>query len=447
MLPRLVVALIIAGACAAHIGADAGAAHIGADAGAAHNGTAAGAAHNGTAASAAKCNRVVRLAAPRFPVPGVLGVMSIDQLSIGDACFSLSHLSGGVALDWIDSGFLDAAVVGGTAFQAAAARGAKVVAVAAPYFDIESNALVARDGLNKLADLRHKTLWVTEGSNAHYLLLGVLETASVDARNVTLKFAAPAGITQAWSHVPQANPTQQKVAINSLPSFSSCVDNFVVVAPSTVHTSTGLTCDLASFHARCWCRAEIAGCWARNGTEDIYISTESGITRLFPGGEDDPLNKEAIDVFDGDLTCCRLGHPDAMPCDREALVRPMLGLFHEIYRNRHGSRRDAWAVLEPRISTLYPRSFDWKHTGVDGDITERAPLLGDLIDAAKISIDTEQADDEGHGLSKFSGFAPGTNSQRHISRPTKKVRLLELISSVTAMRPSTSKDTSMDSQC
>jgi hypothetical protein len=85
---------------------------------------------------------------------------------------------------------------------------------------------------------------------------------------------------------------------------------------------------------------------------------------------------------------------------------------------------------------------------VDGDITERAPLFGDLIDAAKISIDTEQVDDgEGHGLSKFSGFAPGTNSQRHIPRPTKKVRLLELISSVTAMRPSTSKDTSMDSQC
>ena len=246
-----------------------------------------------------------------------------------------------------------------------------------------------------------------------------------------------------YASVPQANSTQQKVAINSLPSFSSCVDNFVVVALSTVHTSTGLTCDLASFHARCWCRAEIAGCWARNGTEDIYISTESGIVtdagekhfhleRLFPGGEDDPLLAEALDVFGGNLTCCRLGHPDATPCDREALVRPMLGLFHEIYLNRHGSRRDAWAALEPRISTLAPRSFDWKHTGVDGDITERAPLFGDLIDAAKLVVDTAQADDdEGNDLSKFSGFAPGTNSQRHILRPKKKVPgLLRVLSSV-----------------
>jgi len=132
-------------------------------------------------------------------VPGALGVMSINQLSLGDTCFSWYIQPDDVALDWIDSGFLDAAAVDGTAFQAAAARGAKLSVVAIPFSDIASNALVARDGLNMLADLRHKALWTTEGSNAHYMLLGALESASVDARDVTLKFATPAGITQAWS--------------------------------------------------------------------------------------------------------------------------------------------------------------------------------------------------------------------------------------------------------
>lgn len=166
----------------------------------------------------------------------------------------------------------------------------------------------------------------------------------------------------------------------------------------------------------------------------MYFSTDHGIDKLFPGGEDDPLLKDALDVFGCNLSCCRLGHPDAMPCDREALVRPMLGLFHEIYRERHGSRRDAWAVLEPRIDTLYPRSFDWTHTGLDGDITERAPLFGDLIDAARLVVDDGQNDDS-TDLARFTGFSPGTNAQRHILRVAKKgVSLLDLLPTIQSPR-------------
>ena len=51
------------------------------------------------------------------------------------------------------------------------------------------------------------------------------------------------------------------------------------------------------------------------------------------------LKMIADDPREDPASCCKLGHPDAMPCDREALVRPMTGLFHEIYRNRHGSRQ------------------------------------------------------------------------------------------------------------
>ena len=86
------------------------------------------------------------------------------------------------------------------------------------------------------------------------------------------------------------------------------MDYFVVVAPATRHTNTGLACDRASFHARCWCRAEISGCWARNGSSKMYISTDHGIDKLFPGGEDDPQLREAIDVFGGNLTSALCGN-------------------------------------------------------------------------------------------------------------------------------------------
>ena len=125
-----------------------------------------------------------------------------------------------------------------------------------------------------------------------------------------------------------------------------------------------------------------------------------------------------------------------MPCDREALVRPMTGLFHEIYRNRHGSRRDAWAVVEPRIDELYPRTFDWMcFGGPEGEVVETAPLFGDLIDATRLVVDQADDYDESLDLARFTGFAPGTNAQRHILRVAKKgVSLLDMLPTLSSPR-------------
>ena len=76
----------------------------------------------------------------------------------------------------------------------------------------------------------------------------------------------------------------------------------------------------------------------------MYLSTKRGLVPLFKG-PDDPLLIEAIAVFDGDLSCCGAEHPDKGACDRELLMSPMLGLFYEIYRDRDGASRDAWAVV------------------------------------------------------------------------------------------------------
>ena len=45
----------------------------------------------------------------------------------------------------------------------------------------------------------------------------------------------------------------------------------------------------------------------------------------------------------------------------------MLGLFYEIYRDRHGSRKKAWEVLEPRLKKLYPKDFDWVYFTAEGE--------------------------------------------------------------------------------
>ena len=205
-------------------------------------------------------------------------------------------------------------------------------------------------------------------------------------------------------------------------------------------------------------------CWAMRGAECMYLSAGEGLVPLLDDGEVDAL-AEHIDVFGGDLTCCARGHPDHV-CDREALVKPMLGLFVEIYERHRNPRdgvpeppragawgpspdsiirtatpdleeqrargldavrtphtprarppKDAYAVVEPLLERLYPRTFDWRHTGADGEfVVETVPLFGDLIDAARYYVDRglldkrRGIDDDDAGVPDFE---PGSDGRRH----------------------------------
>ena len=65
-------------------------------------------------------------------------------------------------------------------------------------------------------------------------------------------------------------------------------------------------------------------CFFRNGLPSHrYYNTNEGLKPLVNSEE---VLLEALDVMGGELTCCRLGHPDGDPCDREELMLPMLGL-------------------------------------------------------------------------------------------------------------------------
>ena len=52
--------------------------------------------------------------------------------------------------------------------------------------------------------------------------------------------------------IPQVNRSSQRLAVASLPTFASCCNVFVVVAPDATHADTGCVCDSKTFRRRAW---------------------------------------------------------------------------------------------------------------------------------------------------------------------------------------------------
>jgi len=230
--------------------------------------------------------------------------------------------------------------------------------------------------------------------------------------------------------IPQKNTGEQKLAMASLPTFAAVCNYFVVVAPETVHADTDCKCDAVSYRRRAWCRAEVMSCWARNGTGDMYLSTNQTLEPLAPSND---VLAESLDVFSGELTCCSLGHPNGCLCDREHLMLPMLGMYGMVYRDRHGVARDAYAVLEPIREKLFPKTFVYSRfveDGVRGDgdcgnekIETTEPLFGDLVEAVERDIDLASAQSDDPILrARPPDYVPGTNAQRRAGlRRTRKL--------------------------
>ena len=124
---------------------------------------------------------------------------------------------------------------------------------------------------------------------------------------------------------------------------------------------------------------------------------------------------EALDVFSGELTCCRLGHSDESPCDKEELMLPILGLYADIYAERHGHHADAYGFIEPIKDRLFPKDFDYTHINPEDGVetTTTQVLFGDLIAAVEQTIDGEGATAAASNPLRGANFAPGTHAQRH----------------------------------
>ena len=70
---------------------------------------------------------------------------------------------------------------------------------------------------------------------------------------------------------------------------------------------------------------------------------------------------DALFVFNGEATCCRLNHPMQLQCDREALVLPILGLFGELYAGKESSveKKKLWEVIETQKHLMFPSQFSF----------------------------------------------------------------------------------------
>ena len=92
-----------------------------------------------------------------------------------------------------------------------------------------------------------------------------------------------------YCSIPQKNIKQRRNAIDSLGVFSSICHLFVVIAPTSTHKDTKLTCDKLSYGRRGWCRLEQWGHMCMMGMDDMFFFKEDILRDL----DETPSNKES----------------------------------------------------------------------------------------------------------------------------------------------------------
>ena len=120
--------------------------------------------------------------------------------------------------------------------------------------------------------------------------------------------------------VAQRYPECQTIAVAALPVYVSVTNLFIICAPDGVHQDTGLTCGLATYSQRGWCRAEMLSKAAGSGLSHIlFCHGHNQVQEL----RDLKEQCHSFRVFEGSFT------HDA---DKETLVQPSLGLFSLMLR-------------------------------------------------------------------------------------------------------------------
>ena len=154
--------------------------------------------------------------------------------------------------------------------------------------------------------------------------------------------------------IPQRNAGIKGLSIVSLPAYAGASDFFVAIVPEACHADSSEVCSRDTYLKRAWCRAEILAFFVRRGPAFMYYldAPDADLEPMLPSADGSCLPEGfigLIDVFHGDMTCCKMGHNNGTtPCDQEKLVKPMLGLLVELYRDRHddAAARVIWKAVE-----------------------------------------------------------------------------------------------------
>jgi hypothetical protein len=171
----------------------------------------------------------------------------------------------------------------------------------------------------------------------------------------------------------------QMLAVSSLPVYASSADIFVIIAPPAEHQSTR-RCDLESYNARGWCRAEMLAKICSSGLDNFFIFT--GDSELEAVTEQ-RLPSLSMYVFEGEFSCCQQKHIKSS-CDKEALVEPVLGLYSLVLRQvRAGVNLQRMDPVLQHIRENKERFFPTTYTfQTEGSMEERE-LFGPLVEASE----------------------------------------------------------------
>jgi len=180
-----------------------------------------------------------------------------------------------------------------------------------------------------------------------------------------------------YSSIAQEHRGMQLMAVQSLHTYSSVCHAFVVIAPPSHHHSTGLPCDLESYDSRGWCRAETVSKVLGSGWDNIYI-IDSSEGDLKEAGADELMSCLSLHPFQGEFSCCKLGHQGAHQCDMEHLVRPMLGLYAKLLVKSNAG--PILEMIDKRKETFFPSRFDF---ALPTGGSESRELFGRLVKATE----------------------------------------------------------------
>lgn len=143
------------------------------------------------------------------------------------------------------------------------------------------------------------------------------------------------------------------MAVSALPMYASQSDAFVVVAPVAVHGNTRKQCDFHTYNMRGWCRAEMLSKVLGSGLRDFYVLEDVDEDVIPVTAE--WLDRISLSVFDGDFSCCAMGHRGMISCDKEALMPAILGLYSLVLKRM--GRTSAAKLLSPQSHGLsHPNS-------------------------------------------------------------------------------------------
>eukprot|EP00929_Paragymnodinium_shiwhaense_P099359 TRINITY_DN6098_c0_g3_i1.p1 TRINITY_DN6098_c0_g3~~TRINITY_DN6098_c0_g3_i1.p1 ORF type:complete len:992 (+),score=65.41 TRINITY_DN6098_c0_g3_i1:54-3029(+) len=182
--------------------------------------------------------------------------------------------------------------------------------------------------------------------------------------------------------IPQVSDLCKGLAVNSLYVYASKADYFVVICPTTMHEQTEEQVDIETYKSRAWCRIEQLAFFTCHGLGAMWYTTRPG--ELVP--IDENWLKDAVHVFEGQMTCCRLGHPGKRECDRKLIVPTVLAIYIVLLKKSISGAPDdiqsVWEMMNSDRARTFPKAFEYNESGK----VRHLELFGSAVDSIREAV-------------------------------------------------------------